>query len=158
MTRTPYQTHVTRMSDSSFYDEVCVLCGATDAGPQLDNFCPVGVDIHETHAMTSLHQTLSTAECKGCREIVSSNTPVPKELQMACIPMTGNPFKTAKTTTPVKPRDPVPTFDRELIALIEKHQIGNGSATSAPVLAAYLLNCLTAFEKATTSRAIHKLL
>lgn len=26
-----YKTHVTRFSDSSVYDEVCVNCGATDA-------------------------------------------------------------------------------------------------------------------------------
>jgi hypothetical protein len=33
--------HVTRMSDSSLYDEVCVHCGATDTSGKLDEPCPV---------------------------------------------------------------------------------------------------------------------
>jgi hypothetical protein len=33
--------HVTRFSDSSLYDEVCVHCGATDAGAMLTQPCPV---------------------------------------------------------------------------------------------------------------------
>ena len=33
--------HVTRFSDSSLYDEVCINCGATDAyGGRLDRKCP----------------------------------------------------------------------------------------------------------------------
>lgn len=34
--------HVTRYSDSSLYDEVCVLCGATDArgDDRLERKCP----------------------------------------------------------------------------------------------------------------------
>lgn len=32
--------HVTRYSDSSLYDEVCTLCGATDAGTGLRYPCP----------------------------------------------------------------------------------------------------------------------
>jgi hypothetical protein len=32
--------HVTRYSDSSLYDEVCTLCGATDASGKLDQPCP----------------------------------------------------------------------------------------------------------------------
>jgi len=32
--------HVTRMSDSSLYDEVCVNCGATDASGKLNQPCP----------------------------------------------------------------------------------------------------------------------
>jgi len=33
--------HVTRYSDSSLYDEVCVNCGATDTSGKLDQPCPV---------------------------------------------------------------------------------------------------------------------
>ena len=32
--------HVTRFSDSSLYDEVCINCGATDTGGSLDKPCP----------------------------------------------------------------------------------------------------------------------
>jgi hypothetical protein len=32
--------HVTRMSDSSLYDEVCVNCGATDTSGKLEDPCP----------------------------------------------------------------------------------------------------------------------
>jgi hypothetical protein len=32
--------HVTRMSDSSLYDEVCVHCGATDTSGKLEDPCP----------------------------------------------------------------------------------------------------------------------
>jgi hypothetical protein len=32
--------HVTRMSDSSLYDEVCIHCGATDASGKLNEPCP----------------------------------------------------------------------------------------------------------------------
>jgi hypothetical protein len=32
--------HITRYSDSSLYDEVCTLCGATDASGKLDQPCP----------------------------------------------------------------------------------------------------------------------
>jgi hypothetical protein len=32
--------HITRFSDSSLYDEVCNLCGATDASGKLDEPCP----------------------------------------------------------------------------------------------------------------------
>lgn len=32
--------HVTRFSDASSYDEVCVLCGGTDAGSDLQRTCP----------------------------------------------------------------------------------------------------------------------
>lgn len=29
----PHPSHVTRMSDASTFDEICVLCGATDRVP-----------------------------------------------------------------------------------------------------------------------------
>ena len=32
--------HRTRYSDSSLYDEVCVLCGANDSKDALDKACP----------------------------------------------------------------------------------------------------------------------
>lgn len=37
-----HPTHQTRYSDSSMYDEVCTLCGATDArgSTKLDEPCP----------------------------------------------------------------------------------------------------------------------
>jgi len=31
--------HVTRLSDSSLFDEICVNCGATDRGHDLDEPC-----------------------------------------------------------------------------------------------------------------------
>jgi hypothetical protein len=31
--------HLTRMSDSSLYDEVCVVCGATDREPRFKQPC-----------------------------------------------------------------------------------------------------------------------
>lgn len=41
--KTPYQTHVTRYSDSSLYDEKCVNCGGTDArgDDSLNEVCPL---------------------------------------------------------------------------------------------------------------------
>lgn len=37
----PYNGHLTRFSDSSVYDEVCILCGTTDGyGGKLDRSCP----------------------------------------------------------------------------------------------------------------------
>ncbi len=35
-----HESHKTRCSDSSFYDEICTLCGATDAGKWLSLPCP----------------------------------------------------------------------------------------------------------------------
>src|SRR5579872_5284053 len=35
-----HPSHKTRMSDSSLYDEVCTLCGATDNCPRLEQVCP----------------------------------------------------------------------------------------------------------------------
>lgn len=37
-----HETHKTRYSDSSIYDEVCIYCGATDAigDRRLDQPCP----------------------------------------------------------------------------------------------------------------------
>lgn len=35
-----HKTHKTRLSDSSLYDEVCTLCGATDRGSSLERPCP----------------------------------------------------------------------------------------------------------------------
>lgn len=37
-----HPTHITRLSDSSFYDEICVLCGATDGrtDDRLERPCP----------------------------------------------------------------------------------------------------------------------
>jgi hypothetical protein len=35
--------HVTRFSDSSLYDEVCVHCGATDTSGKLEDVCPKSV-------------------------------------------------------------------------------------------------------------------
>ena len=37
--------HKTRFSDSSFYDEVCIYCGATDRDSELDASCPIGSDL-----------------------------------------------------------------------------------------------------------------
>jgi hypothetical protein len=45
--------HRTRSSDSSFYDEVCVTCGATDAGSALNGTCPNQVT-DEVHAAERL--------------------------------------------------------------------------------------------------------
>lgn len=45
--------HRTRYSDSSFYDEVCVTCGATDAGTALNGTCPNQVT-DEEHAAERL--------------------------------------------------------------------------------------------------------
>ena len=34
-----HESHRTRLSDSSLYDEVCTLCGATDRGRNLEEPC-----------------------------------------------------------------------------------------------------------------------
>jgi hypothetical protein len=53
-----HPTHKTRYSDSSFYDEVCTLCGATDSGELLKVPC-VKVDKHaniiEKHRRAKVH-------------------------------------------------------------------------------------------------------
>lgn len=36
--------HRTRASDSSLYDEVCVLCGANDSKDALDKPCPTPLE------------------------------------------------------------------------------------------------------------------
>jgi len=35
-----YNGHIIRTSDSSLYDEVCTLCGATDRNDDLERRCP----------------------------------------------------------------------------------------------------------------------
>jgi hypothetical protein len=55
--------HVTRYSDSSLYDEVCTICGATDAmgDTRLDRPCPASpikkyYYVMRTHSHTDLQQ------------------------------------------------------------------------------------------------------
>ena len=41
--------HITRYSDSSLYDEVCMLCGATDGqAGRLDELCPNKLELRST--------------------------------------------------------------------------------------------------------------
>ena len=40
MSLTVHESHVTRLSDSSLYDERCLVCGATDASRNLERPCP----------------------------------------------------------------------------------------------------------------------
>jgi len=41
--------HITRYSDSSLYDEVCLLCGTTDGWKgRLDELCPNKLELHST--------------------------------------------------------------------------------------------------------------
>jgi len=67
-----YATHVTRMSDSSHYDERCVLCEGTD-GPgdtTLDHPCVTGRVHHETHNRAFEYRPLEYNRyrvfCKDC--------------------------------------------------------------------------------------------
>jgi hypothetical protein len=50
--------HVTRYSDSSYYDFVCVKCGATDSdsGPSLSDPCPVRDTLEDK--VRRLHKSL----------------------------------------------------------------------------------------------------
>lgn len=47
------------------------------------------------------------------------------------------------------------TFRKELEGLINKNSIENGSQTPDYILAEYLIDCLTAFDRATNLRDVH---
>lgn len=68
-----HPSHVTRFSDSSFYDEICVLCGTTDGpGGLLEASCPVGKNLKKTHTFEVLYAPERTERkkirCKTCGE------------------------------------------------------------------------------------------
>lgn len=56
--------HRTRVSNASSYNEVCVLCGATDAGPDLDSPCPNPLETKMTETPTDPRVTL-----RNCLEV-----------------------------------------------------------------------------------------
>lgn len=66
------KSHITRYSDSSFYDEVCVLCGETDSsGGRLEGSCWVGRGFSGTHELEHTHRQGKTqnqldVRCKNC--------------------------------------------------------------------------------------------
>ena len=68
-----HPSHVTRFSDSSHYDEICVLCGTTDGvGSLLEAACPVGRNLHQTHSLEVLYYPERTerkrVRCTTCGE------------------------------------------------------------------------------------------
>lgn len=69
-----HPSHVTRFSDSSFYDEVCVLCGATDAigSHALEKPCPIGRNLMQSHGLEVLYYPERTerkiVKCTTCGE------------------------------------------------------------------------------------------
>lgn len=68
-----HPSHVTRFSDSSFYDEICVLCGTTDGpGGQLAASCPIGRNLKKSHTLEVLYAPERTdrkkVRCKTCGE------------------------------------------------------------------------------------------
>jgi hypothetical protein len=86
--------HRTRSSDSSFYDEVCVTCGATDAGSALNGTCPNQVtdEVHAAERLaTAQYQLISggSTTVKMLRLLVET-TPSPlsefyiKEVNRVC--------------------------------------------------------------------------
>lgn len=52
--------HCTRFSDSSFYDEVCIYCGATDAtgSYNLSCLCPIGSDVNRLNEWLGNHDDM----------------------------------------------------------------------------------------------------
>lgn len=56
--------------------------------------------------------------------------------------------------TPEKPEEPEArlTFKQELVILINKHSMENGSDTNDFILAAFLMDCLTAFNLSVKAR------
>lgn len=66
------KSHITRYSDSSYYDEVCVLCGETDSsGGRLEGSCWVGRGFSGTHELEHTHRQGKTqnqldVRCKNC--------------------------------------------------------------------------------------------
>lgn len=66
------RSHITRFSDSSFYDEVCVLCGETDSsGGRLQGSCWVGRGFSGTHELEHTYrkdkgQNDLDVRCKNC--------------------------------------------------------------------------------------------
>ena len=68
-----HPSHVTRFSDSSFYDEICVLCGTTDGpGGLLEVACPIGKNLKKSHTFEVLYYPERTERkkirCKTCGE------------------------------------------------------------------------------------------
>lgn len=61
-------THVTRYSDSSFFDEICVLCGTTDERPgALKGTCHVGASFrHDQHKIVSDSSSKTKIRCEYC--------------------------------------------------------------------------------------------
>lgn len=62
------KTHITRFSDSSFFDEVCVLCGTTDANPRaLSGTCHVGASFrHDQHKIVHDRNSKTKIRCTLC--------------------------------------------------------------------------------------------
>lgn len=117
-----HETHVTRMSDSSHYDEVCVLCGMTDANGYkggLENPCPVGFKHHSSHnrSIDSKRQVY----CKKCVMAGSALefecTFVPFEVPVAPDMLLIEPLPDAPLTMiyPKEDRGPVEVNKREMV-------------------------------------------
>lgn len=87
--------HITRYSDSSFYDEVCILCGYTDSGNALSISCSVGHPYADTHDYDFKRSEKGGYDirCKTCdasnhaqfhhtcEEIIAAKTPAPEPVR-----------------------------------------------------------------------------